>query len=114
MSAFLVVRVSIDDVEAYRQYMAHTPRIINQYGGRMIVRGGAVETLEGPEETHRIVIIAFPSMAEARTFYSSPEYQKAKALRDGAGEGQFFVVDGYAEEAWLKAVAESDQLSFGA
>ena len=77
----------------------------------MIVRGGATETLEGPEETRRIVIIEFPSMEQAKAFYTSSDYQKAKALRDGAGEGQFIVVDGYPESEWQSVVKESCQRS---
>ena len=112
MSAYLIVRVTVRDQVAYREYMQHTPRVIDQFGGRMLVRGGATETLEGREETQRIVIIEFPSMEQAKAFYASPEYQKAKALREGAGEGQFILVEGYPESQWREVVEESGRRSF--
>ncbi len=34
-----MVRVNISDPVAYRQYMRHTPRVIDRFGGRFIVRG---------------------------------------------------------------------------
>lgn len=114
MAAYLIVRVTIDDREAYHRYMQHTPRTINAYGGRMIARGGEVVTLEGPEEDRRIVIIEFPTLEAAQRFYASEDYQKVKALRDGAGEAQLVVVDGYPSETWEEAVAASDQFSLGA
>nr|WP_245323426.1 DUF1330 domain-containing protein [Bradyrhizobium stylosanthis] len=33
-------------------------------------------------------------MAAARAWYESPAYQTAKQHRDGAADGEFFIVDG--------------------
>ena len=107
--AYLLVRVSIREVTAYQEYMKHTPRIIADHGGKMIVRGGAVETLEGPEETQRHVLIEFPSTEAAQSFYDSEDYAAAKALREGAGEAQFVLLEGYSSDFWRDAVQESRQ-----
>ena len=40
-----------------------------------------------------MALIEFDSMEQAVACYNSPEYQKAKALRDGKTEGLFFVVE---------------------
>jgi uncharacterized protein (DUF1330 family) len=48
------------------------------------VRGGKVEVLEGDWNPGRTVILKFPSFEKARAFYDTPEYQKAKAAREGA------------------------------
>lgn len=111
MKAYLLVRVIIEDREAYGEYMRHTPRLIADHGGKMIVRGGEVETVEGDPETHRLVIIEFPSKEAARRFYESDAYQAAKRLREGAGEAQFVIVDGYPEATWNEAVDLSRQLA---
>ena len=39
-------------------------------------------------------MIEFDSLERAVACYHSPEYQKAKSLRDGKTEGLFFVVEG--------------------
>jgi uncharacterized protein (DUF1330 family) len=91
---YIIARVRITDPEQYRQYTAQTPRVIARFGGRFLVRGPEVTTLEGPPETDRIVVIEFPSVAQAQAFYASPEYQAIIALRAGAATGQFIAVAG--------------------
>jgi len=34
-------------------------------------------------------------METAKAWYNSPEYQAAKALREGAGVARFMIVDGF-------------------
>ncbi len=110
MSAYIVIRVDIRDREKYGQYMRHTPRIVNQFGGRFIVRGGETETLEGEEETLRMVVIEFPSMDAAKTFYKSKAYQEVKQLREGGGDAQFIAVDGYPVDEWKRSLEASESL----
>jgi len=111
MAAYIVARVDIQDWDKYREYMRHTPRVIQQFGGRFIARGGETLALEGPPETQRLVLIEFPSLEQAKAFYNSPEYRRAKRLREGAGSAQFVAIDGYPIEEWNKAAADSARLS---
>lgn len=94
MPGYIIARVEVTDPDQYRKYTARTPEVIARYGGRFIVRGGAVKSLEGPEEARRVVVIEFPSFERALEFYRSPEYSEAKKLRLGAAEGEFIVVEG--------------------
>ncbi len=94
MPAYLVARIRVTDPEKYRGYMALSPAAIKKHGGRFLARGGEVVTLEGEPEERRVVIVEFPSLEAARTFYDSPEYREARAAREGAAEAQFFVVEG--------------------
>jgi uncharacterized protein (DUF1330 family) len=94
LSAYLIIRVAVTDWDRYREYMALTPAALAKYQGRFIARGGESVTLEGPEETRRLAQVEFPSLELAKAFYASPEYQAAKALRDGACEAEFIALDG--------------------
>ena len=94
MPAYVIARVQVADAEKYREYTKVTPGVIAQYGGRFVARASQVVTLEGPEETHRIVILEFPSMAAAKAWYSSPEYQEARRLRLGCATGTLIAVGG--------------------
>ena len=96
MPAYLIARVQVTDWERYRQYTQATPAAIEKFGGRFIVRGGETITLEGAPETGRLVVIEFPSFDQAKAFYHSEEYSRARKLREGAATGQFLVVHGYA------------------
>ena len=98
MPAYLIARIEVTNWSRYKEYTQLTPGVIAQYGGRFLVRGGSVVSLEGPAESGRIVVIEFPTLDQAKTFYNSPEYTKVKALRAGAATGQFIAVDGVAAE----------------
>lgn len=109
MPAYMIARVDVTDPERLGDYLQHTPRILDRFGGRFIVRGAPVETVEGPEETHRIVVIEFPDTESAHAFYDDAEYQRAVAIRQEASTGQFIIVDGFGD--WDEALAASNQLS---
>lgn len=93
---YMIARVRIDDAEQYRKYMAVSPDAIAAFGGKFIVRGGRSETVEGEAETWRIVVAEFPSYEAAHEFYHSDIYREARKLREGAGEAQFVLVEGWA------------------
>ena len=94
MAAYLLARVEVTDWERYKEYTKKTPGAIAKYGGKFIIRAGDMVTLEGPEETRRVVLIEFPSLEKVKESYYSQEYQEAKKLREGAAIGQFLAIDG--------------------
>jgi len=61
MSAYLICMVRVDDVETYKKYTARTPALIEKYGGRFLVRGGAVTAFEGAPFNDRLVVLEFPA-----------------------------------------------------
>jgi uncharacterized protein (DUF1330 family) len=95
MPAYIIARVEVTDWERYRQYTSATPDAIARFGGKFVVRGGQIVTLEGEPENRRLVVIEFPNLERAQEFYRSPEYSKVKELRAGAAIGQFLAVEGY-------------------
>ena len=78
---YVIANVSVEDAAGYEGYRAQTAAIIEHYGGRFLVRGGAVEVKEGEPGIGRLVILEFPSVEAARTFYDSPEYQAILPIR---------------------------------
>ncbi len=110
MPAYIVAHVVITDWDAYREYMRHTPRVISQFGGKFIARGGETLDLEGHLGEERLVLIEFPDLLSAQKFYDSPEYQSVKKLRGGAGTAKFIAIEGYELSEWAKDVEESNQL----
>src|SRR5688500_9082374 len=84
MAAYIVIDIDVHDPDTYERYKQLAPPSIAQYGGRYIVRGGAVEPLEGDWQPKRFVVLEFPDTDKARAWWSSPEYAEAKALRHQA------------------------------
>jgi uncharacterized protein (DUF1330 family) len=94
MKAFVIAQINVTDPDQYRLYTEQVPATIAQFGGRSIARGGQCAVLEGPDDIGRVVILEFPSLAQAQAWYNSPEYQRVKALRDGAAVVRIVAVEG--------------------
>ena len=94
MSAYVIAKVKVTDWDRYKDYMKLTPATIEKFGGKFIVRGGRLTTLEGAETTERIVLIEFASLEKAEEWYHSREYTEAKKKREGAATASFIAVDG--------------------
>jgi uncharacterized protein (DUF1330 family) len=94
MAAYVIATVEITDPQGFEEYRKMVPATIEQYGGRFIVRGGKMETLEGDWEPRRLVIIQFDSLERAKQWWASEEYRDAKALRQRTAKSDLIVVEG--------------------
>jgi uncharacterized protein (DUF1330 family) len=47
MAAYVINDMEITDQVVFEQYRQMSPATLAQYGGRFIVRGGAIEPLDG-------------------------------------------------------------------
>ena len=94
MPAYLVGRIKVHDDAKYAEYRAQVPPIIAAYGGRYLVRGGAVEVKEGDPPPGRLVVVEFPDMAAARAFYGSAEYAPVLRLRLESAVSEVVFVEG--------------------
>ena len=94
MCGYVIARIEVTDAEAYQQYVARTPKSIADHGGRFVVRGGPVRTMEGAEETRRIVVLEFPSFDAAQAWYDSVDYHEIRELRLASAKSELVIVDG--------------------
>jgi uncharacterized protein (DUF1330 family) len=94
MAAYVIVEVSITDPGEYEEYKKLTPAAIAAYNGKFVVRGGKTTSLEGNWQPERIVLLEFPSVKRAQEWWNSPEYSKAKEIRQRAATTKMIVVEG--------------------
>lgn len=94
MAAYVIANVEVTDAATYERYRKDVPATIGKYGGRFLVRGGALEALEGDFVPKRIVVLEFESVERAKAWWDSPEYRPLRALRQSASRGALFVVEG--------------------
>lgn len=94
MPAFVIVDIDVTDPEGYAVYREQAAPVVQQYGGQYIVRGGAVEVLEGAWQPKRLVVLQFPSVEHAQAWWSSTEYRDPKALRQRTTHTNMIVVEG--------------------
>ena len=94
MTAYIVVEVDVKDPERYADYRKMVPASLEAYGGKFLVRGGAVEKLEGDWQPSRFVLIAFDSAEQAKRWWDSDEYRPARDLRQETARTKMIVVEG--------------------
>ena len=66
MAAYVIAEIEVTDPTTYAEYGRQVLATIEKFGGRFVVRGGAVEPLEGGWTPKRLVVLEFPTMAKAR------------------------------------------------
>ncbi len=96
MSAYVIVDIEVRDPEKYAQYSAIVSPTVEQYGGKYVVIGGKPETLEGAWQPKRIVILEFPSVEQAKKWWSSEEYRAPKEMRLASTDSKLIIVEGLA------------------
>jgi uncharacterized protein (DUF1330 family) len=94
MSAYVIAEIDVIDPAAYEEYRKQVPGVVSKYGGKFIVRGGKIDAKEGGWMPKRIVVVEFPSLAQAQKWYDSPEYAPLIKLRQKASKGKLILVEG--------------------
>lgn len=94
MTAYVIADSLVNDAERYEEYKKVVPATLARFGGRFVVRGGAMIRLEGDWVPNRMVIIEFPSIEQAKAWYQSVEYTAARRTRAGAAKISIIALDG--------------------
>jgi len=94
MSAYVIAEIEVTDPAVYEEYRKQVLAVVTKYGGKFLVRGGNVKSKEGGWAPKRLVVLEFPSMAQAEKFYGSTEYAPLLQLRLKASRGRLVIVEG--------------------
>ncbi len=76
---WIAVYKDLNNMKNIKKYAENASLAIKKYNGKILVRGGRTETIEGIPSP-RTVLIEFPSINEALECYNSNEYQVAKKV----------------------------------
>lgn len=94
MSAYALAHLRhVDPHSDVLEYMEKIQGTLDQFSGRFVVHGGAIEIREGTWPG-TLVLIEFPDMATARSWYESSAYQQILPLRTQHIEGDTILVEG--------------------
>lgn len=97
MAAYVVVKVNVTDPDRFKHYQQLASASVDRFGGKFLVRGGALVELEGSWDAKRMVVLQFESLARAQEWYNSPEYREAIVAREGAAIFHMVALEGIGE-----------------
>jgi uncharacterized protein (DUF1330 family) len=92
MPAYVIGEVKILHRDQLGDYGKMVADAVTKFGGRYVARGAEPFVLEGGP-AHNILMIEFPDLETAKAWYASPDYQAAKALRQGKTNLRLIVID---------------------
>jgi uncharacterized protein (DUF1330 family) len=95
MPAYLVAHITVLDPEGFAEYRAKMPELIAKFGGRYLIRGGAIDVVEAPFEVDRMTVVEYPSMEMARACYESADYAPLLALRQRTTRSHVALIEGF-------------------
>ena len=94
MAAYFIAQIKITREEAWPEYRKQIAALMERFGGKYIVRGGATEVLEGDWKPKRIVILEFPTMDRAKEWLNCEEYREPRKLRHKTAKTNMLLVEG--------------------
>ena len=94
MKAYAIAHLrDVDFNEQIAEYLRRIDATLKPYGGRFLIHGGQVHPLEGDFDA-ALVVVEFPDLDAARSWYQSPGYQAILPLRTDNSRGIAFFVEG--------------------
>ncbi|WP_413803470.1 DUF1330 domain-containing protein [Streptomyces iranensis] len=100
MPAYVIVNVDVLDEEAGLAYAHVAQTSILSHGGRYLVAGPTPEPVEGTWDSSRFMVVEFPDMDRIREWYGSPEYRRAREIREGKVTVGMLFVEGAPPEGF--------------
>jgi len=94
MAAFLIVDSNILNLDGMQEYIDKVGATLQPHGGQPIIAGNNIEVVEGDWSPSRMVIVRFPSMADAKAWYNSPAYQEILPIRTTNTDDKVILVEG--------------------
>ena len=93
MAAYLIVDLKVFDEPLMAEYRKQVGASIESFGGKVLVRAGGFDVMEGDWHPTSLVLIEFPSRARVHEWYASPGYKELIAMRQKAARTDAVVVD---------------------
>ena len=97
MTAYAIAHLRDVDLNAeIVDYIKRIDETLTPFGGRFLIHGVTPEIIEEPWEGD-LVVIAFPDIGAARSWYASPAYQAILPLRTRNSRSAAIIVDGVSD-----------------
>jgi uncharacterized protein (DUF1330 family) len=91
---YMIANYTVKDQAGFQKYMEEAGPLAPKFGGKIIVFNLNAEAVEGKPQSV-MAIAEFPSVADAESFYNSPEYAAARKFRVASTEGSVIITEGF-------------------
>ena len=94
MAGYAIIHDEIQDQALFAEFRQRVGATVEAHGGKYLVRGGAIEVVDGDWSPDRIVVIEFDSVDQARAWLNSSEYAEVRKIRVKAASASVIIVEG--------------------
>jgi uncharacterized protein (DUF1330 family) len=91
---YSVAEIDIADQAAYAAYIPKAQAVIKAAGGKYLVAGGKITTIEGDPPKARVVIQQWDSLEQYQAYRNSAAFKDLLPIREKVAKFRTFVVEG--------------------
>ena len=94
VKGYLLGQITISDKSEYKLYDSKIRNIIEDFGGKYLVKGGLRIVKEGSPSYQRDVLVEFKDIKTAQRFFSSQQFKEISKFRKAGSSGFLILVEG--------------------
>ena len=91
---YLLGQITISDKSQYKLYDSKIGNVIEEFGGRYLVKGGLRMVKEGNPSFQRDVLVEFKDIETAQRFFSSQQFKEISEFRKAGSSGFLLLLNG--------------------
>ena len=96
--AYVISHQTLTDANRFMtDYVSKVEETLEPFGGRFLVRGGAISYREGEVLGDSSAVVEFPDRAAALAWQASKQYQAILPARMESSTGTFVIIEGVPE-----------------
>ncbi len=95
--AYVIAEINVTNKDGYvKEFLPLISKVIQDHGGKYVVRGGKAVALQGAPPAGRVVVTRYESLDKAQEWWNSPERKAADAIGEKYATFHIFAVEGAA------------------
>ena len=94
VKGYLLGQITISDKSQYKLYDSKIGNIIEEFGGKYLVKGGLRIVKEGNPSFQRDVLVEFKDIKTAQRFFSSQQFKEISRFRKAGSTGFLLLLNG--------------------
>ena len=94
VAGYVLLDVEITDDAAFAKATERAPAVVKVYGGKYLVRGGDAQAVQGDWTPHRLVLVEFDNVEQAKAWWNSSDHATLRAMLDKCAKTSATIIEG--------------------